>query len=252
MSIPFQPSIVYGPIHSRRLGISLGINILPVDDKACNFNCVYCQYGSTRGGWDAIERRAHWPSYDEVMTAVEAAMLSAVGAPDHLTIAGNGEPTGHPEFPEIVDGLLRLRDREMPATKTAILTNASFLDHPTIRAAVRRIDVKMLKLDCGDEQTFRRYNRSTTRESYEALVHQMKGLDNVIVQSLFTGGAHGNSDPAAVRAWVDRVGELSPALVHVYSLDRTCDDPTLLKLSRQELVAIQRQLTERGIRSEVF
>ncbi len=252
MPIPLQPSIVYGPVRSRRLGISLGINILPVDLKACNFNCVYCQYGSTPGGWETLSKRIHWPGTDAILAAVESSLRTLSTSPDHLTFAGNGEPTAHPDFPAIVDGVIALKDRYLPKARTAILSNASFLHIPSVRRAILRIDVKMLKLDCGSERMFRRYNRSTMVKSFRSLVDSMKGLDGMIVQSLFTGGDHGNMDEASVHSWLDRVGEISPNKVQIYSLDRDCEDKTLIPASNDELSSIKKLLDGRGIPSEVF
>ncbi len=252
MPIPLQPTIVYGPVRSRRLGMSLGINILPVDVKACNFNCVYCQYGSTPGGWESLSKRIDWPAAETILSAVESAIRKPHSSPDHLTLAGNGEPTAHPDFPAIVDGIIALRDRHLPGARTAILTNTSFLHLPPVRDAVLRIDVKLLKLDCGDELTFRRYNRSTMEKSFRSMIETMKGLDGVIVQTLFTGGYHGNLDAKSVQSWVECIAEISPKSVQLYSLDRDCEDKTLVPASKAELASIKMLLDRRGIPSQVF
>jgi wyosine [tRNA(Phe)-imidazoG37] synthetase (radical SAM superfamily) len=252
MPIPLQHSAVYGPVHSRRLGISLGINPLPVAAKVCNFNCVYCQYGSTHGGWDTISRNGGWPAVSALLDAIESVLKTLTSVPDHLTIAGNGEPTAHPEFPALVDGLLRLRDRYVPSARTAILSNASLLSDPAIRTTIQKLDLRVLKVDCGDQSLFLKYNRPTISVNYDDILRTMTGMEGVTVQTLITGGKNGNDDPAAVERWVHRMEDLSPSMIQLYSLDRDCEDKSLHPVSRERLLDIQRRLAESAIPSEIY
>lgn len=252
MPIPLQPSAVYGPVHSRRLGISLGINPLPVATKVCNFNCVYCQYGSTHGGWETVSRNVRWPAVSVLLGEVESALKTLTPVPDHLTIAGNGEPTAHPEFPALVDGLLRLRDRYVSPARTAILSNASLLSDPAIRTAIQKLDLKILKVDCGDQSLFLKYNRPTMSVSYDEILRTITGMEGVTIQTLITGGKNGNDDPAAVERWIQRMEDLSPSMIQLYSLDRDCEDKSLRPVSRERLLQIQRRLAKSAIPSEVY
>ena len=252
MPIPLQPSVVYGPVHSRRLGTSLGINPLPAGLKVCNFNCVYCQYGSTHGGWETVSRAARWPAARDLLREIENALQRLSSAPDHLTIAGNGEPTAHPQFSELVDGLVTLRDRYVPAAKTAILSNASFLHIPSVWSAIQKLDLKILKIDCGDERLFLRYNRPTVSIDFENLLRMLNGLEGVTIQAMFTGGRNGNDDAPAVDSWIRRIEDLSPSMVQIYSLDRDCEDPGLQTVSRDRLEAIRLRLAESSVPSQVY
>lgn len=252
MPIPLQPSIIYGPVHSRRLGLSLGINILPSDKKVCNFNCVYCQYGSTTARWEKLLRQTVWPEKDAILSEIEKTLERVSNIPDYLTIAGNGEPTAHPKFPEIVDGLIRLRDRYVPSAKTAILSNASLLNSPAIKIAVMKLDAKILKLDCGDDSLFRRYNRPTTRMDFDAILRDLEGLKEVTIQTLFTEGAHGNDGLPSLNRWMQCVREISPSMVQLYTLDRDCEDKTLIPVSKEKLLNIREQLRKANILAEAY
>ncbi len=252
MPIPLQSSIIYGPIQSRRLGVSLGVNILPGAVKTCNFNCVYCQYGSTKARWDTLVQRTNWPSLAEILSETEKAIRSLTISPDYLTLAGNGEPTAHPRFREIVEGLCQVRDNVAPKAKTAILSNASFLGNPDVRHAIESLDLKILKLDCGEGGLFLRYNRPTNHISFDSIVRDLRGMENVTVQTLFTGGPHGNDNPASVDRWVHYLKSISLSTVQIYSLDRDCEDRSLRSLSREELFGIKRRLQKEGIPAEIF
>lgn len=252
MPIPLQSLIIYGPVRSRRLGNSLGINILPVNGKLCNFNCVYCQYGSTHGTWEKLLQSDSWPSKEIVLSELENSLRSRESAPDYLTLAGNGEPTIHPQFPELVDGIIELRDRYTPGSKTAILSNASLLLSPAVKRALMKLDAKILKLDCGNEMLFLKYNRPIMHVNFDALLQELKDLKDITIQTLFTGGEHGNVGQASLGPWLQRIKEISPAMVQIYSLDRDCEDRTLIPVSKDKLIDIQQQLRKLGVPSEVF
>ncbi len=252
MPIPLQSLIIYGPVHSRRLGISLGINILPVNGKLCNFNCVYCQYGSTRGTWEKLLQTKSWPAKEIVLSELEQSLRDRDRLPDYLTLAGNGEPTIHPQFPEIVDGIIALRDRHAPGSKTAILSNASLLLSPAVKRALMKLDAKILKLDCGNEMLFLKYNRPIMHVSFDAMVQELRDLKGITIQTLFTGGEHGNVAQASLSVWFQRIKEISPSSVQIYSLDRDCEDRTLVPVSKDKLLTIQEELLKMGISAEVY
>jgi wyosine [tRNA(Phe)-imidazoG37] synthetase (radical SAM superfamily) len=252
MPIPLQPSVVYGPVHSRRLGLSLGINLLPPDRKVCNFNCVYCQYGSTHGGWENLVATTDWSSKDIILSELEKSLQRLFAFPDHLTIAGNGEPTAHPQFPEIVDGVIRLRDTYAPGAKTAILSNASFLNSQAVKQAVMKLDAKILKLDCGDDSLFRKYNRPTNGIRFDQIMQNVKGIENVTVQTLLTNGPHGNDSPPSLERWMECLALISPSMVQIYSLDRDCEDKSLKSTSPKILLEIKERLQSVAIPAEVY
>lgn len=216
--IPLQTGIIYGPIFSRRLGRSLGINLSGVDRKVCSFNCVYCQYGLARP-IEPAEIGVGLPSVADVLGQVERA-LKKPRTIDYLTFSGNGEPTLHPVFPEIVRGVLALRDKLRPDAKLAILSNASRVTDPEIRSALQRLDAPMMKLDAGDELTFQAINRPAQPIRLADIVAGLSNLPNLMIQSMLLDGNISNVRGAAYAAWANLLVELNPRKVHIYSLDR--------------------------------
>lgn len=251
MSIPLQQGIVYGPVASRRLGRSLGVNVLPDTAKVCNFDCAYCQYG-----WTGASHRGTgdepWPDPLAIEAAVEHA-LSRGPAVDRLTLAGNGEPTLHPEFPEIVERLRDVRGRIAPRTRLAILSNSSTVAHPAIADALVRIDECYMKLDGGDTATLRSMNASGLR--IEDLVEPLSRLGGVVLQSMFArdrAGRIDNTTDEAVSAWVAAVRRIRPMAVHVYSIDRDPAWADLRSVPRRTLEAIARRVEMLGIPATVY
>lgn len=252
--LPLQTDLVYGPVRSRRLGASLGVNILPAHRKICNFNCAYCQYGWTREN----ERAAgpdDWPAPVEVAEAVRSVLqgLRVQGRRvDHITLAGNGEPTLHPRFAEIVEQLRLVRDREWPDARLAVLSNGGTLDRADVVAALRRIDDPHLKLDTVDPGLAKKLNGSKGRA---ASIEVLKTIPHLTIQSLFTrdeSGAIDNTTPAALADWLGALRRIRPANVHVYSLDRAPAWRNLQVVPRAELEAIAARVRNEGIPAEVF
>ena len=188
MTIIF-PSPIFGPIHSRRLGVSLGINLLPDDGKVCSFDCIYCECG-----FNAEHRtKKLLPTREEVRTALEEKLkdMQANGpAPDVLTFAGNGEPTAHPHFPEIIEDTLALRDRYFPKAKVSVLSNSTFIDRPAVFEALNKIDNNILKLDTVDEEYIHLLDRPNGKYSVKKIIERMKEFKgNCIVQTMFLKGS---------------------------------------------------------------
>ena len=242
-----QTGPVYGPVKSRRLGRSLGVNLAPGNVKACNFNCVYCQYG-----WTPTPGAVAWPSPEAIVAAVDGA-LAEDAALDHITVAGNGEPTLHPSFGRIVDGLAAVRARRAPRARLAILSNGSTLHRPDVVHGLMQFDERHMKLDAGDATTLRQMNACPV--SIGRLIADLRDLGAIVLQSMFVkdpqGGAN-NTTPGAVSAWLDAVREIGPDAVHVYSLDRSPAMRSLQKVGREELDAIAAKVAAIGIRIEVF
>lgn len=246
MTIPLQDAIVYGPIQSRRLGRSLGINILPEGRKVCNFNCAYCQYG-----WTPRPAAGAWPGADVIAAAVSTALAASPGI-DRLTLAGNGEPTLHPAFDDVVARLLETRARFAPAARLAVLSNASTLSDPRVAGALAAVDDRYMKLDAGDMTTFRRMNGS--RLDIARIVEGLARLSDVVLQSMFTGdgGRIDNLKPDALERWVDAVVRIAPREVHVYSLDRPPAHGRLTQVPRATLDQIAARVRAAGFPASVF
>lgn len=251
MTIIF-PSPIFGPVHSRRLGVSLGINLLPADGKVCSFDCIYCECG-----YNADHRaKQSLPTRKEVRIALEEKLkeMQAKGpAPDVFTFAGNGEPTAHPHFPEIIEDTLALRDRYFPKAKVSVLSNSTFIDRPAVFAALNKVDNNILKLDTVDEEYIRLVDRPNGKYSVASIIEKMKAFKgNCIVQTMFLKGTYqgkevdNTSDPF-VLPWLEAVKEVAPQQVMIYTIDRETPDQNLKKASREELDRIAQLIEEAGI-----
>jgi wyosine [tRNA(Phe)-imidazoG37] synthetase (radical SAM superfamily) len=254
MLLDLQAGIIYGPVRSRRLGRSLGINILPAERKVCSFDCLYCQYGFSQGKTreEAQKKKLGFPTVTEVLSAVERAMLNLSPPAAYLTFSGNGEATLHPGFKEIVLGLREIRDRLSPASKTAILSNSTTVNNPVIRKALELLDVRIMKLDAGTEEMFAGYNRPAKGITLEETVAGLAVLEDVTIQSLFTKGPEGNFTPEHLSAWVEQIKKISPLFVQLYTLDRESPTASLIPVEKNELLQIRSLLEREKIASGVF
>ncbi|HWP58574.1 MAG TPA: radical SAM protein [Candidatus Acidoferrales bacterium] len=256
-TVSLQRGIIYGPVRSRRLGVSLGINLLPTGYKLCSFNCVYCQYGWTfRPTLRPASQLKDLPRPKDVSAALEKALeqLSTEGrAVDSISICGNGEPTLYPELGEVVEMTKRLRDKHLPDAKVAIFSNSSTITSQRVRTAVNLVDLKIMKLDAGSEKLIRRLNHPAGPVDLSAIVDALRQLNNVYIQSMFVQGRLTNADPVSVAAWVDKIGEIRPALVQVYTLDRAPADSKIHPVSLSTLCAIANLTRWRaGVPAEVY
>lgn len=235
--------IIYGPVRSRRLGLSLGVNLLPLHSKLCSFDCIYCECG-----WNA-ERRGHegFNPREEVRSALEAQLkqMATEGAlPDVITFAGNGEPTLHPDFEGVIDDTLALRDKYAPAAKVSVLSNATQLHREDVCRALGRIDNNILKLDSAFDATAAAINKPCGHYRIADIVERIKGFGkSCIVQTMFLrgecDGLHiDNTTEAEVEAWLRLIEQIAPRSVMIYSIDRDTPCQTLEKVSREELLQI--------------
>jgi len=247
-----QRGITYGPVRSRRLGRSLGINLLPAGRKVCNFDCRYCQYGWTDPALLDSLTEADLPAVSQVLDAVAAALGSLDEPPAYLTFSGHGESTLHPRFGEIVDGVRTLRDRLALRARTAILSNSSRVADPPVRAALGRLDVRIMKLDAGTEACFRRYSGALGGLTLEAVVEGLRLLPEVTLQTLFTSGPAGNLDLAEVEAWLEQVVRIGPRAVQLYTLDRQAPCEELVPATSGQLEEVRLRLAVRGVAAELF
>ncbi len=247
-----QDSVVYGPIHSRRLGCSLGINPLPVSYKFCDFDCVYCQYGWTpeKGNGEKLKRAP------ELLNEIEKSFQyhRRVGTPVKcITLAGNGEPTIHPDFAALVDGIINLRDSIFPDVKVGILTDSSQAHRPEIRATLEKLDDRYMKLDAGLRETIERINKPRGNFDFDRMVKALSQMSDIVVQSLFMWGSFDNTTEAELDAWIEKIKMIRPREVQVYTIDRGTADPGLRKVPVERLREIaQICQSATGVPSVVF
>jgi wyosine [tRNA(Phe)-imidazoG37] synthetase (radical SAM superfamily) len=235
--------IIFGPVKSRRLGVSLGINLLPTKRKICNFNCIYCECGLTRNIEKAVSLL---PRRNEVYKALEqklGQMKSDNQSPDVITYAGNGEPTLHPDFPEIIDDSITLRDRFFPEAKIAVLSNATTIIQPSIRKALLKIDKNILKLDSAFDATIKLHNQSRVPLSASDLINNLAGFNGkLIIQTLFLKGEYknktiDNTTPEEIEAWLGALKKIKPSEVMIYTISR--DTPYGDKLKKIPLTRLR-------------
>ena len=246
------PSPIFGPVHSRRLGVSLGINLMPADGKLCSFNCIYCECGLN----EMFRPSSSRPTRQEVAEALEARLLDMQKNgpfPDVLTFAGNGEPTAHPYFAEIMDDTIYLRDKYFPNAKVSVLSNSTFIHRPAVFEALNKIDNNILKLDTVDEEYIRVLDRPTGHYSIREIIEGMKAFKgNCIIQTMFLKGSYkgqdmDNTSDKFVLPWLEAVKEIAPRQVMIYTIDRETPDHDLQKATHEELDRIAERIRETGI-----
>ena len=237
--LELQRGVIYGPINSRRLGSSLGLNIMPTHYKLCPFNCVYCHYGWTdEQALDITDRLKDLPAPKQVGDALRASleeMHRRDAKPDYITFSGNGEPTVHPQFGEVVEVVRAVRDQVVPAVKLALLSNSTGLQKPSVRAAIKGIDLAIMKLDAGTEELFQKVNRPVGSITLEQIVFGLKQLDDFVTQTVFMRGTVDNATDQAVESWIKAVGEVRPNEAQIYTVDRWPADPGLEKVGKERL-----------------
>ena len=257
MATVIYPSPVFGPVQSRRLGVSLGINLLPGDGKVCSFDCIYCECGLNA----QHVAREPLPSRRAVREALELRLREMAlrgKVPDALTFAGNGEPTGHPKFAEIVDDTLRLRDIYCPKARVCVLSNATFIFRDRVFEALKHVDCNILKLDTVSPAYIARVNRPARLLQPDALVSRMKEFGgHCMVQTLFMRGTDFdgrsvcNTGDEFVLPWVEAVKDIAPQKVMIYTVSRDTPCPTLQKATPTELDRIKDLLTACGLEASV-
>ena len=243
---PLWETTVYGPVWSRRLGTSLGLNLIPQRSKLCSFDCPYCQCG-----FDTPKAEgSRWPSPDEVVHSLARALARLPTLPDWITFSGNGEPTLHPRFAVVVDRALAVRAEAAPRTRIAILSNGLTASQPAVRAALLRLDARIMKLDPGPMERV-----NGVRYDVERLATDYRTLKPYTVQAMAVKGRDwdGSSDES-VRAWLPRLVQADPDAVQLYSLARPPADARIHNVPRERLdemaVAIRKALPQ--CRVEVF
>lgn len=254
MSTIIFPSPIFGPIKSRRLGISLGINLLPGDGKVCTFDCLYCECG-----FNATHRsRTPLPTREEVSAALEAELqkMEQEGtAPDVVTFAGNGEPTIHPHFAEIIDDTIALRNRYFPNAKVSVLSNATMITRESVFEALKRVDNNILKLDTVDNSYINLLDRPNAAYKLNEIIDKMREFNgHIVVQTMFLKGtvdgkSLDNTGDSYVLPWIETVKSIKPREVMIYTIDRETPQEGLLKATREELDHIVELLGKAGIKA---
>lgn len=254
MATIIYPSPIFGPVKSRRLGVSLGINLLPADGKVCTFDCLYCECG-----FNAQRRTtSSLPTRSEVKTALEkrlTAMAEEGVCPDVLTFAGNGEPTIHPHFNEIIDDTIALRDKYCPKARVSVLTNATLITREKVFEALKKVDNNILKLDTVDTDYILRLDRPTGEYHTEKIIEQMKRFEgNVVIQTMFLKGqVNGeeldNTGDNYVKPWIEVVKHIAPREVMIYTIDRETPQEGLQKATKEELDRIVELLGKEGVKA---
>ena len=252
MSTIIYPSPIFGPVHSRRLGISLGINLQPGDGKVCSFDCIYCECGFNKDHRPAQPR----PTRQEVSAKLEAKLLEmhAEGQlPDVLTFAGNGEPTCHPQFADIIGDTIQLRDQYCPQAKVSVLSNSTMIHRPEVHDALMRVDNNILKLDTVDPIYINKVDRPNGAYDVNAIIERMKDFHgHLIIQTMFMRGEYNgesvdNTGEEYVGPWLSTVKDIKPQQVMVYTIDRETPAQGLEKASREQLDAIRDRVIAAGI-----
>ncbi len=253
MSTIIYPSPIFGPIHSRRLGLSLGINLQPRDGKVCNFDCIYCECGFNRD----FPPKSLRPSREEVAAALEQRLneMKAQGTtPDVLTFSGNGEATTHPQFPEIINDTIRIRDSYFPNARISVLSNATMTGREEVRKALMLVDNNILKLDTVNADYISFVNRPAN-PSYDVrnIIENLKAFHgHCIVQTMFMRGeTEGHSVDNTTREyvipWLEALKEIRPEKVMIYTIDRETPARGLEKAPRDILNRIKEMVEETGI-----
>ena len=242
-----RETLVFGPIHSRRLGSSLGINLLPEKGKLCNFDCIYCECGWNKDG----RGDTRIPTAEELRIALEAKLRACREGGeriDSITFSGDGEPTLNPAFPSIVDITLSLRDRLYPEAQVSVLSNATRLDDPAVFAALRKVDNPILKLDAADDASVRVVNRPQGRYRVADVVAGMRRFEgDFILQTMFLRGpGFDSSAPEVLLPWMDVVRDLHPRKVMVYTLAREAPAQGLEPFTAEQMRTLVRPLLEEG------
>ncbi len=252
MATVIYSSPIFGPVQSRRLGVSLGINLLPGDGKCCTFNCLYCECGFNE------DRRSEkkFPSREQVRDALENKLMEMRKnglQPDVLTFAGNGEPTSHPQFADVIEDTLVLRDTYFPQTKVSVLSNSTFIHKPDVFAALNKVDNNILKLDTVNSDYIHSVNRPTGHFDLQQIIADMKAFKgNLMIQTLFMKGKNGeknvdNTSDFYVLPWLETIKEIAPSQVMIYTIDRETPCRNLLKATREELDRIAKMVKLKGL-----
>jgi len=243
--------LIFGPIHSRRLGLSLGVNLLPIDAKICSFDCIYCECG-----YNTTMKESPMPTREDVRETLEAKLIemkSEGQVPDVITFAGNGEPTLHVDFEGIIDDTISLRNTYCPTAKVSVLSNSTRIHKPNVFRALNKVDNNILKFDSAIDRTMKIMNCPVGNLINVAWLveHLSEFKGKLIIQTMFLRGtfkgeAFDNTTAPEVEAWLNAMEIIRPEQIMMYSLDREAPTKTLQKISNKEMNVIAGLARERG------
>ncbi len=247
-----REELVFGPIHSRRLGSSLGINLLPTKGKLCNFDCVYCECGWNKDGRG--DRRL--PTAAELRSTLEEKLKECrdAGTPiDSITFSGDGEPTLNPDFPEIIDITISLRDKYFPQAKVSVLSNATRIFREDVFEALRKVDNPILKIDAPTDALAARINQPQGEYHVEDVVADLMRFEgNFVLQTMFLRSpSFDSSSPEVLDGWMNIVRKLKPREVMVYTLDREAPADRLEKFTVEEMRTLVKPLIDEGFTVQI-
>jgi len=249
--------IIFGPVKSRRLGVSLGINLLPLDYKYCNFDCIYCECGRT---FKDKFKGKQFHSRKEVKKRLEGVLLKMKAEnnpPDVITFAGNGEPTIHPEFEGIIEDTIEIRDAFFPNARIAVLSNATLIHKKSVFKALNKVDDNILKLDSAFDKTVKFMNNPAPGFSVKKLTENLKKFNgNLIIQTMFLSGNYkgkpaDNTSNKEVDAWIELLKEIKPKQVMIYTIERDTPSPGLKKVTPEKLHGIANKVKAAGFDVQV-
>lgn len=256
MSTILFEQIVFGPIHSRRLGSSLGVNLLPLHGKWCSFDCIYCECG-----WNKDGRKDHQLHDVEDIKAALTTRLKSLKENgtviNSITFSGNGEPTMHPHFPEIIDTTIRLRDELYPDAKISVLSNATQIRNDKVRDALLRVDNPILKIDSAIEDIVNWINKPQPGYSLSETIERLKQMSGkYILQTMFLKGSNDGryvdcTSEENAKAWQDLVREIRPRSVMMYTIDRETPAKDLQKATVEEMEKIAAPLRAEGFEIQI-
>lgn len=258
MSTFLFDDVVFGPVKSRRFGVSLGINLLPVGYKFCTFNCVYCECGWT---FKENSKKHPLPEREEIydrLNDVLSNMKENGTPPDNITFAGNGEPTIHPHFAEIIDDTIKLRDKYFHQAEITVLSNSTMLHKKPVFEALNKIENNVLKLDTVIEETFQMLNMPYSHTSLQTIIDNIKLFNgNQVIQTLFIRGKYqdkkiDNTTDFEINAWLEVLNLIQPKYVMIYPIDRDTPASGLEKISKSELDLITKRVEAIGIKTKTY
>jgi wyosine [tRNA(Phe)-imidazoG37] synthetase (radical SAM superfamily) len=245
--LPLQKGIVYGPVNSKRLGRSLGINLFPASKKICTYDCIYCHYGETKDVTINPDR-AGLPSTEQVVSAIEQALKSDLEF-DYLTFSGNGEPMLHPDFRAIVEKVKKLRDKYRMHTPITLLSNSSCLVKKFDIDTLSQIDVRIFKLDCADQETFEAINGPVSGIKIKDIIDRLVKLSSVlpvIIQTIFMDGPIKNYEDRIFDEWLAVIKKVKPQKIQIYSTDRPVATSNVKMVSDEKLEEIANIIREKS------
>ncbi|PID88112.1 MAG: radical SAM protein [Bacteroidia bacterium] len=257
MAVFLFEDIIFGPVQSRRLGVSLGVNLLPTTYKYCNFDCIYCECGWTKKS-EFTANKFH--PKDQVIRKLEeilSKMQNDRQTPDVITFAGNGEPTLHPDFEYIIENTITLRNAYFPQTRIAVLSNATMIERPDVFRALNKVDDNILKLDSPFNEKARLIDRPYKGYSIEKITQKLQKFEGKLkIQTMFLEGKHegisvDNTSDAEVEAWIELLKKIKPEQVMIYSIARDTPSPDLKKISAEKMEKIAEKVRNAGFDVQV-